>query len=137
MRIDERKKLRGIKRLKSSLEFAFDGLKYAYKNEQSMTVHIIITVLVIICGIIFRLNSLEWIAVVFCIGIMMCLELVNTSIEAVVDLVAEKYNEKAKVAKDVAAAVSVMFSFTSIIIGLIIFIPKVIEFIRSIVWKKN
>lgn len=137
MRIDERKKLRGIKRLKSSLAFAFDGLKHAYKNEQSMTVHIIITVLVIICGIIFRLNSLEWIAVVFCIGIMMCLELVNTSIEAVVDLVTEKYNEKAKVAKDVAAAVSVMFSFTSIIIGLIIFIPKVIEFIRSIVWKKN
>ena len=128
MQIDERKKLRGIKRLSSSL-----GLKYAYKNEQSMTVHIIITILVIIFGVIFKINSLEWIAVVFCIGIMMCLELVNTSIEAVVDLVTEKYNEKAKVAKDVAAAVSVMFSFTSIIIGLIIFIPKVIEFIRSII----
>lgn len=137
MQIDERKKLRGIKRLKSSLKFAFDGLKYAYKNEQSMTVHIIITILVIMLGVIFKINSLEWIAVVFCIGIMMCLELVNTSIEAVVDLVTEKYNEKAKVAKDVAAAVSVMFSFTSIIIGLIVFIPKVIEFIRSIIWKKN
>ena len=133
MRIDERKKLRGIKRLSSSLKFAFDGLKYAYKNEQSMTVHIIITILVIIFGVIFEISSLEWIVVVFCVGVMMCLELVNTSIEAAVDLVTEKYNEKAKVAKDVAAAVSVIFCFTSIIIGLIIFVPKVIDFIRSII----
>ena len=132
MQVDERKKMRGFKRLSSSLKYAFDGLKYAYKNEQSMTVHIVVTILVIMFGFIFEISSYEWIIVVLCIGIMMCVELVNTSIEAVVDLVTKKYDEKAKVAKDVAAAVSVMFSITSIIVGLIIFAPKIINFIRSL-----
>lgn len=133
MQLDERKKLRGLKRLTSSLKYAGDGLKYAYKNEQSMTIHIIITLIVIIFGIILNISSYEWIIVVLCIGIMMCFELVNTSIEAAVDLTTNEYNEKAKVAKDVAAAVSVMFSITSIIVGLIIFVPKVFDFIRSII----
>lgn len=132
MRVDDRKKLRGLKRLRSSLIYAFDGLKYAYNNEQSMTVHMIITVLILIMGFVFKIDAYEWMAVVFCIGIMMCLELVNTSIEAVVDLVTKKYDEKAKVAKDVAASVSVMFSVTAIIIGLIIFMPKIVDFIRSL-----
>ena len=132
MQVDERKKMRGFKRLSSSLKYAFDGLKYAYKNEQSMTVHIAVTILVIIFGFIFEISSYEWIIVVLCIGIMMCVELVNTSIEAVVDLVTKKYDEKAEIAKDVAAAVSVMFSITSIIVGLIIFAPKIINFIRSL-----
>lgn len=133
MQLDERKKLRGLKRLTSSLKYAGDGLKYAYKNEQSMTIHIIITLIVITFGIILNISSYEWIIVVLCIGIMMCFELVNTSIEAAVDLTTNEYNEKAKVAKDVAAAVSVMFSITSIIVGLIIFVPKVFDFIRSII----
>ena len=132
MQVDERKKMRGFKRLSSSLKYAFDGLKYAYKNEQSMTVHIVVTILVIMFGFIFEISSYEWIIVVLCIGIMMCVELVNTSIEAVVDLVTKKYDEKAKIAKDIAAAVSVMFSITSIIVGLIIFAPKIINFIRSL-----
>lgn len=132
MQVDERKKMRGFKRLSSSLKYAFDGLKYAYKNEQSMTVHIVVTILVIMFGFIFEISSYEWIIVVLCIGIMMCVELVNTSIEAVVDLVTKKYDEKAEIAKDVAAAVSVMFSITSIIVGLIIFAPKIINFIRSL-----
>ena len=132
MQVDERKKMRGFKRLSSSLKYAFDGLKYAYKNEQSMTVHIVVTILVIMFGFIFEISSYEWFIVVLCIGIMMCVELVNTSIEAVVDLVTKKYDEKAKIAKDVAAAVSVMFSITSIIVGLIIFAPKIINFIRSL-----
>ncbi len=133
MQLDERKKLRGLKRLTSSLKYAGDGLKYAYKNEQSMTIHIIITLIVITFGIILNISSYEWIIVVLCIGIMMCFELVNTSIEAAVDLTTNEYNEKAKVAKDVAASVSVMFSITSIIVGLIIFVPKVFDFIRSII----
>ena len=132
MQVDERKKMRGFKRLSSSLKYAFDGLKYAYKNEQSMTVHIVVTILVMMFGFIFEISSYEWIIVVLCIGIMMCVELVNTSIEAVVDLVTKKYDEKAKITKDVAAAVSVMFSITSIIVGLIIFAPKIINFIRSL-----
>ena len=133
MQLDERKKLRGLKRLTSSLKYAYDGLKYAYKNEQSMTIHIIVTLIVITLGIILNISSYEWIIVILCTGIMMCFELVNTSIEAAVDLTTNEYNEKAKVAKDVAAAVSLVFSITSIIVGLIIFIPKVIDFIRSIV----
>ena len=98
-----------------------------------MTIHIIITLIVITFGIILNISSYEWIIVVLCIGIMMCFELVNTSIEAAVDLTTNEYNEKAKVAKDVAASVSVMFSITSIIVGLIIFVPKVFDFIRSII----
>jgi len=122
---DELKK-KGIRRFANSFSYALDGLKYAFKYEQNLIVHIIATILVIILGIIFHLSAFEWALCVLSIGLVIATELVNTSIEAVVDLVSPEYSNLAKIAKDTAAAAVLVFALAAIILGLIVFVPKFI-----------
>lgn len=121
---DELKK-KGLRRFANSFSYALDGLKYAFKYEQNLIVHIIATVLVIVFGIIFHLSVIEWALCVLAIGLVIATELINTSIEAVVDLVSPEYSNLAKIAKDTAAGAVLVFSITAIILGLIVFVPKI------------
>lgn len=118
-------KQRGFKRLFKSFKYAFDGLKYAFKYEQNILVHTLATILVIIFGIYFKLSSLEWVAIFLSIGLVIATELINTSIEATIDLITNQINPLAKIAKDTAAGAVLVFGFTALVIGLIIFLPKV------------
>ena len=79
-----------------------------------------------IFGFIFKINKYEWAILVLTIGLVISCELVNTAIEAVVDLVTEEYHPLAKVAKDTAAAAVLIFAFVAVIVGLIIFVPKIL-----------
>ena len=118
-------KQRGFKRLFKSFKYAFDGLKYAFKYEQNILVHTLATILVIIFGIYFKLSSLEWVAIFLSIGLVIATELINTSIEATIDLITNQVNPLAKIAKDTAAGEVLVFGFTALVIGLIIFLPKI------------
>ena len=124
---DERKKQKGIKKFIHSFEYPIKGLKYAYRNEQNLAVDVGISILVIVASIIFKLSIVEWVVVVFAIGSVLSLELINTAIEAVVDLVTEEYHPLAKVAKDTSAAAVFVIAIVAAIVGLIIFLPKVIS----------
>lgn len=124
---DERKKQKGIKKLINSFKYPIKGLKYAYRNEQNLAVDIGVSIIVLIAGIIFKLSLVEWIIIIFLIGIVISLELINTSIEAVVDLVTEEYHPLAKVAKDTSASAVFIIAIVSAIIGIIIFMPKIIS----------
>ena len=92
-----------------------------------MKIHFTIAILVIIAGIILKISTIEWIICLILIGIVISLELVNTAIEQVVDIAMPEINEKAKIAKDVAAGAVLMVAIISLICGLIIFIPKIIN----------
>ena len=81
-------------------------------------------ILVIICGFIFHLSITEWLICILLFALVISLELVNTAIEAVVDLCSPDYHELAKYAKDVAAGSVLISAIASVVIGLIIFIPK-------------
>lgn len=122
-------KQRGVKRLFKSFTYALDGLKYAFKFEQNLDVHFIVTVIVIIMGIILHISAYEWAMCAFAIGLVIATELINTSIEALVDLVTPEYNKLAKIAKDTAAGAVFIFALTAIFVGLIIFLPKIIALI--------
>lgn len=124
---DERKKQRGIKKFINSFSYPIRGLKYAYRNEQNLTVDVGISILVAIAGFIFKLNPTEWVVVAFTIGAVISLELVNTAIEAAIDMVTEEYHPLAKVAKDTSAAAVFIIAIVAVIVGLIIFLPKVIS----------
>ncbi len=124
---DERKKQKGIKKFINSFSYPIKGLKYAYRNEQNLAVDVGIAILVLIAGFIFKLDTTEWVVVVFTIGAVLSLELVNSSIEAAVDLVTEEYHPLAKVAKDTSAAAVFVIAIVAVIVGLIIFLPKVIS----------
>jgi len=120
-------KQRGIRRLGKSFMYAVDGLKYAFKYEQNIWVHTLATILVIIFGIAFNISFTEWLIIILVIGLVIATELINTSIEAVVDLTCKEINPIAKVAKDTAAAAVMVFAITAIIVATIIFIPKIMN----------
>ena len=119
-------KTKGIKRFIKSFGYALDGLKYAFKYEQNIVAHTIATILVIIFGILLKISFIEWLILALIIGLVIATELINTSIEAVVDLITLEKNSVAKVAKDTAAAAVMVFAIIAVVIGLIIFIPKIL-----------
>jgi len=123
---DERKRQKGLKKFFHSFTYPIKGLKYAYRNEQNLTFDVGMAALVTIFGFIFKLNKYEWAILVLTIGLVISCELINTAIEATVDLVTEEYHPLAKVAKDTSAAAVFIFAIVAIIVGLIIFLPKVI-----------
>ena len=123
---DERKRQKGIKKFLLSFTYPIKGLRYAYRNEQNLAVDVGVALLVTIAGFIFKINLVEWAILALTIGLVISCELINTAIEAVVDLVTEDYHPLAKVAKDTAAAAVFVFAIIAVIVGLIIFLPKVI-----------
>lgn len=123
---DERKKQKGLKKFINSFTYPIKGLRYAYKNEQNLALDVGMALIVVIFGFLFKVNKYEWAILVLTIGLVISCELINTAIEAVVDLVTEEYHPLAKVAKDTSAAAVLVFAIVAIIVGLIIFVPKII-----------
>ncbi len=118
------------KRLINSFKYAFTGMATSFKTEQNMKIHILVMILVIIAGIVLKISSLDWIILVIMFGLVISAELFNTAIETVVDMITKEKNEKAKIAKDVAAGAVLVLAIASVIVGLIIFIPKILDFIK-------
>ena len=94
------------------------------KEEQNIKIHIIIMILVIIAGIYYKIDRIEWMICILLFGMVISLELLNTAIENTVDLAMPEKNQKAKIAKDVAAAAVLVSAVVAVIIGCIMFIPK-------------
>lgn len=113
-----------MKEFIKSFQYAIEGIIVAIKKERNLKIHISIMTLVIICGIIFKISTTEWIICIILFGLVISLELVNTAIENAVDLVTLEKKPKAKIAKDVAAGAVLVSAIASAIIGLMIFIPK-------------
>ena len=109
----------------SSFRLAILGILTAIKQERNVKIHLVITILVIILGLLNDLSKQEWMFIAFCIGLVISLELINTAIERVVDLVTSEYHPLAKEAKDIAAGAVFIAALLSIVIGGIIFIPKI------------
>lgn len=114
-----------MKKFIKSFYYAFQGIISSLKQEKNMKVHIIIMLIVIICGIIFKISKIEWIICIILFALVISLELVNTSIEKTVDLITQEKNEIAKIAKDVAAGAVLVAAIAAAIIGLLIFVPKI------------
>lgn len=119
---DEIKK-KGIKRFLRTFKFSMQGLAYAYKNEQSMLTHAIGSVLIIILGFIANLTFVEWAIVFISLSVILASELINTAIEAAVDLCTLEIHPLAKIAKDCGSAATFVLTMVSVVIGLFIFIP--------------
>lgn len=117
------------KRLKNSFKYAWEGIVQAYKGEQNLKIHTFIAILVVVFGFFLKISYVEWLICLLLIGLVIMAEFFNTAIEYTVDLASPKIHPLAKQAKDVASSSVLMMSIISAIIGLIIFIPKLIEFL--------
>lgn len=115
-----------------SFYYAFRGIITAIKEERNMKIHVSIATLVVILGLLLTLSKIEWFSIIIIISLVISAEIFNTAIETVVNLVSPKYNEFAKKAKDLSAGAVFVLAICSVIIGLIIFMPKFLLFFRSI-----
>jgi undecaprenol kinase len=113
-----------LRKLLLSFKFAFEGIIHSVRSEQNIRFHLLATMIVMIAGIFTGLEKWEWIIVLLLIGGMLSLELMNTAIERVVDLVSPGWQPLAKQAKDAAAGAVLVFATISAIIGILIFLPK-------------
>lgn len=116
-----------VKKLSNSFKFAGSGIFSAFKSELNMQVHFCLMLLVILCGIIFDISLLEWQICIVLFGVVIGAEIFNTAIETVVDLVMPNINEKAKLAKDLAAGAVLVIAIAAAVVGLTIFVPKALE----------
>ena len=115
-----------MNKLIHSFKYAFEGIITGLKKEQNMKIHIIIMILVIIFGIMLKINTTEWIICILLFGLVISMELMNTAIENTVNLITKEKNQQAKIAKDVAAGAVLASAIVSAIIGLMIFVPKIL-----------
>ena len=106
---------------------AFNGIIYATTTQKNIQKQLIISVIVVIVSLFFNLNRAEFLCFLFTIVLIIFAEMVNTAIETVVDLYVDVYHPKAKIAKDVAAGAVLVSAIAAAIIGLMIFVPKILE----------
>lgn len=121
------------KKLKNSFKYAIQGIKSALKTEQNLKIHFVVTVLAIILGVVLKINFTEWAICFLLFGFVITAELLNTAIEVTVDLAMPERNEKAKLAKDIAAGAVLVSAIVSILVGIVIFLPKIINIISNII----
>ena len=88
-------------------------------------VHLILSSLAVSAGILLRISSVEWLILVWTITTGLVIEIVNTAIEATVDLMTEEYHIMAKIAKDTASAAMLVYSFGALLVAALIFVPKI------------
>jgi len=113
-----------IKRHTISFYHAFAGLSHSLRTQPNFVVHLSISLLAILAGWYLRINPLEWLIISITIFTGLVIELINTAIESTVDLVTKEFHPMAKIAKDTSAAAMLVYAFGSIVIALIIFLPK-------------
>lgn len=116
-----------FKRFLNSIKYSIQGLIHGYKNEQSLWLHGISSILAIILGIILNISFNQWAIILIALVVVLAVELLNTAIEATVDLVTKEIHPLAKVAKDSASAAAFVSSIVATIICLFIFIPYIID----------
>ena len=115
--------------LYNSFGYAFEGIFTGIKKERNMKIHCLTMLCVVAAGFVFRISVSEWCICLILFGMILSLELVNTAMEAVVDLVTEERRPLAKLAKDTAAGAVLIAAIMAAGVGLLIFVPKVLELI--------
>jgi diacylglycerol kinase len=110
-----------------SFLFAISGLKSALTREPNFRIHVISALLALSAAYFFNFNLLEWLILAITIFLVITFELLNTVLESLVNLISPELSPEAKIAKDVAAAAVLVSAVFSVIVGTILFLPKIIS----------
>lgn len=127
-RLSEKKRFSIVERGKS-FSFAFRGLKLLLKTQDNSWIQLFLALIVIFMGIFFNISSIEWMFLILSVGSVLTAEAFNTAFEFDIDLTSPTYHPYARDTKDVAAGAVLITTIMASIIGLIIFLPKIIEWL--------
>ena len=116
--------------LRASFGYAFAGLAYCLRTQRNFRIHLAIGAAATVVGLLLGLTWIEWAVLAVTMVLVLSAEMVNTMIESLVDLVTQEYHPLAKTAKDVAAGVVLLTAIGAVVVGLVIFGPKLLAAIR-------
>lgn len=119
--------LRFILGRRPAFEHAFHGLIHVLLTQHNARIHLAMTIMVVISGFLLKLNGFEWAVVIIAIGLVWVTEIINTALEALVDLVTQQYHPLAKIAKDTSAAAVLFASLIAVLLGLVVFTPHLFQ----------
>lgn len=114
-----------VRRHHISFRYAWDGIVWAFTTQPNFKVHILLSISVLILGFIFQITYIEMTILVLTIVFGLGIEMVNTSIETLTDLVTAEYRQSAKIAKDVAAGMMLVAAIGAVGVTALIFIPRI------------
>lgn len=116
-----------LRKLRKAFRYAFAGAGHALETQQNFKIYFLAAVLVVGAGLYFGITFLEWIALVFSIFLVLITEMINTAFEEMINLLKCEYDRRCRLAKDVAAGMVLFASVSAIIVGLLIFLPKILR----------
>lgn len=111
--------------LAESFFYAISGILYAFKTQRNIKIHFMVAILIIIISFLIKLNTIELLIVFLTIAMVLTAEMINTAIEAVVDMFTQEYHPLARVAKNVAAGAVLISALNAVIVGYLIFYKKI------------
>lgn len=130
--MDQKDKASGLKNRLLSFRHAFRGLGLLIRNEANMRIHLILTAMVIAAGILLHISFAEWLIIILTIGFVLVAESLNSAVEKLCDLVSPQEDRRIKNIKDMLAAGVLISAFAAIIVGLVIFLPHILDiFIKN------
>ncbi len=112
-----------------SFLFAFAGIGWMVRTQRNAQVHVFITTVVVIAGFVLQVSTVEWLALILSIAVVLAFEALNSAVEAVVDLASPQLHLLAKRAKDAAAGAVLLVAIGAALVGCIIFLPKLLRFV--------
>lgn len=119
-------------KLVKSFGYALSGIVSCFRSEPNFSIHTVLAVVVLTLSFLCKLSAIEWIAVCFCIALVISMEMLNTAIEKLCNVVQKEVHPAIKKVKDIAAGAVLVSALFSLITGTIIFLPKIINFIKSV-----
>ena len=119
-------------KLIKSFGYAWAGIRSCFQSEPNFRIHTALAIVALLFSIVFKISTNEWIAVCFCIAFVLIMEMLNTAIEKLCDVVHKEVHPGIKKVKDIAAGAVLIAAFFSAITGAIIFLPKIINLIKLI-----
>lgn len=113
----------------TSFKNAISGIVWIVKTQHNFQVHLLLAILAFLLGILLSVSRFEMLLILTTIFFGIVAEMINTALEAITDLVTIEWRKEAKIAKDVSAGMMLVVALGALIIGLYIFIPKILSFI--------
>lgn len=114
-----------------SFGYAGNGVREAFKSEPNFRIHTILGAISIVFAFLFQFSTTKFALLILTITLVIILELINTAIEKVVDKISPHYSPLAKIAKDVSAAAVLISAFAAILVGLLLFLPNILQLLSS------
>jgi diacylglycerol kinase len=118
-------------RLIRSIGFACNGLKRCFAAEANFKIHVLLGIITILMGIGLHISTAEWLVVLICFALVLMIEMINTAIEKLCDVVQPTLHPGIKFVKDISAGAVLVAAMVSLTCGIIIFSPKIIDIVKS------